>query len=151
MLKASTGCFMSLRSMRGFLIDLRIYLHRTTRCARCCASRSLFWAIAVPGDQEVITRYTAAIEEFLGGKVQVIGKVIADVPGSAGDRVSRPPGARLNIAEVHFIGNDVLPTATLVSALSQVAVGVPYSDATMHQLLDGCARARNTKNAGASA
>jgi len=42
---------------------------------------------------------------------------------------------------VHFVGNEVLPTTTLVSSLSQVAVGVPYSDATMHQLLDASTRA----------
>jgi outer membrane protein assembly factor BamA len=94
----------------------------------------------IPATKEVIARYTSAIEEFLGGKVQVTGKVIADIPDQPAI-VFRPPGARANIAEVHFLGNDVLPTATLVSSLSQVAVGVPYSDATMHQLLDGSTRA----------
>lgn len=95
----------------------------------------------IPATKEVITRYTSEIEEFLGGKVEVSGKVIADVPDHPAI-VFRPPGARFNIAEVHFIGNDVLPTATLVSTLSQVAVGVPYSDATMHQLLDASTRAQ---------
>jgi outer membrane protein assembly factor BamA len=95
----------------------------------------------IPATKEVIARYTSAIEEFLGGKVQVTGKVIADVPDQPAV-VFRPPGARLNIAEVHFIGNEVLPTTTLVSTLAQVAVGVPYSDATMHQLLDASTRAQ---------
>jgi len=95
----------------------------------------------IPATKEVIARYTSAIEEFLGGKVQVTGKVIADVPDQPAI-VFRPPGARLNIAEVHFIGNEVLPTTTLVSTLAQVAVGVPYSDATMHQLLDASTRAQ---------
>lgn len=95
----------------------------------------------IPATKEVITRYTAAIEEFLGGKVQVTGKVIADVADQPAI-VFRPPGARLNIAEVHFTGNDVLPTSALVSTLSQVAVGVPYSDATMRQLLDASTRAQ---------
>jgi len=95
----------------------------------------------IPATKEVITRYTSEIEEFLGGKVEVTGKVIADVPDHPAI-VFRPPGARFNIAEVHFIGNDVLPTATLVSSLSQVAVGVPYSDATMHQLLAASTRAQ---------
>jgi len=95
----------------------------------------------IPATKEVITRYTAEIEEFLGGKVEVTGKVIADVPDNPAI-VFRPPGARFNIAEVHFIGNDVLPTSTLVSSLSQVAVGVPYSDETMHQLLDASTRAQ---------
>jgi outer membrane protein insertion porin family len=95
----------------------------------------------IPATKEVITRYTSEIEEFLGGKVEVIGKVIADVADHPAI-VFRPPGARFNIAEVHFIGNDVLPTATLVSSLSQVAVGVPYSDETMHQLLDASTRAQ---------
>lgn len=94
----------------------------------------------IPATREVIARYTAAIEAFLDGKVQVTGKVIADVADQPAI-VFRPPGARANIAEVHFLGNDVLPTATLVNSLSQVAVGVPYSEPTMHQLLDASTRA----------
>jgi outer membrane protein assembly factor BamA len=95
----------------------------------------------IPATKEVIARYTAAIEEFLGGKVQVTGKVIADVADQPAI-VFRPPGARFNIAEVHFLGNDVLPASALVSTLSQVAVGVPYSDASMRQLLDASTRAQ---------
>src|SRR5580692_1036596 len=94
----------------------------------------------IPATREVIARYTSAIEEFLGGKVQVTGKVIADIPDQPAI-VFRPPGPRANIAEVHFTGNSLLTTAVLVDSLSQVAVGVPYSDATMHQLLDGSTRA----------
>src|SRR5580704_16338802 len=75
----------------------------------------------IPATKEVIARYTAAIETFLDGKVQVTGKVIADVADQPAI-VFRPPGARANIAEVHFLGNEVLPTATLVNSLSQVAV-----------------------------
>jgi outer membrane protein insertion porin family len=94
----------------------------------------------IPATKEVIARYTSAIEEFLDGKVQVTGKVIADVPDQPAI-VFRPPGARLNIAEVHFLGNEVLPASTLVNSLSQVAVGVPYSDATMHELLEASTKA----------
>lgn len=93
----------------------------------------------IPATKEVITRYTAAIEEFLGGKVDVTGKVISDVPDHPAI-VFRPPAPRPNIAEVHFTGNDVLPTASLVNSLSPVAVGVPYSDATMQELLDAGVR-----------
>ena len=93
----------------------------------------------IPATKEVIMRYTAAIEEFLGGKVEVTGKVISDIPGQP-DIVFRPPAPRPNIAEVHFFGNDVLPTSALVNGLAPVAVGVPYSDATMHELLDASTR-----------
>ena len=93
----------------------------------------------IPATKEVITRYTAAIEEFLGGKVEVTGKVISDVPNHPAI-VFRPPSPRPNIAEVHFTGNDVLPTASLVNALAPVAVGVPYNDATMQELLDASVR-----------
>ena len=82
-------------------------------------------------------RYTAAIEEFLGGKVEITGKVIADVPDQPAIRF-RPPGRRPNIAEVHFPGNDCAAGLGADQCWSQVAVGVPYSDATMRQLLDGC-------------
>jgi outer membrane protein assembly factor BamA len=93
----------------------------------------------IPATKEVITRYTAAIEEFLGGKVEVTGKVMSDVPDQP-TIVFRPPGARPNIAEVHFEGNEVLPTAALVNSLAPVAIGVPYSEATMQQLLDASTR-----------
>ena len=93
----------------------------------------------IPATKEVITRYTAAIEEFLGGKVEVTGKVMSDVPDQPAI-VFRPPGARPNIAEVHFLGNDVLPASTLVNSLSPVAVGVPYSEATLKELLDASIR-----------
>src|SRR5487761_1901015 len=93
----------------------------------------------IPATKEVITRYTAAIQEFLGGKAEVTGKLISDVPNQP-EIVFRPPGARANIAEVHFLGNDVLPTAALVNAFAPVAVGVPYSDATIHELLDASIR-----------
>jgi len=93
----------------------------------------------IPATKEVITRYTAAIEEFLGGKVKVTGKVMSDVPDQPAI-VFRPPGARPNIAEVHFEGNEVLPAATLTSSLAGVAVGVPYSEETMKELLDASTR-----------
>jgi outer membrane protein insertion porin family len=93
----------------------------------------------IPATKEVITRYTAAIEEFLGGKVEVTGRVISDVPDHPAI-VFRPPAPRPNIAEVHFTGNDVLPTASLINALSPVAVGVPYSDAAIAELLDASVR-----------
>jgi outer membrane protein assembly factor BamA len=95
----------------------------------------------IPATKEVIARYTSAIEEFIGGDVRVTGKVIADVADQPAI-VFRPPGARANIAEVHFIGNEVLPSSALISTLAQVAVGVPYSDETMRQLLDASTRAQ---------
>jgi outer membrane protein assembly factor BamA len=75
----------------------------------------------------------------LGGKVEVTGKVISDVPDHPAI-VFRPPFPRPNIAEVHFTGNEVLPAASLVNALAPVAVGVPYSDARMQELLDASVR-----------
>ena len=93
----------------------------------------------IPATKEVVDRYTAAIEEFLGGKVKVTGKVISDVPDHP-TIVFRPPTPRPNIAEVHFTGNEILPTSALINSLAPVAVGVPYSDATMQELLDASVR-----------
>lgn len=50
----------------------------------------------IPATKEVITRYTAAIEEFLGGKVEVTGKVISDVPGHPTIVFRPPPRARIS-------------------------------------------------------
>ena len=95
----------------------------------------------IPATKEVIARRQRRHPEgFLGGKVDMSRcKLMSDVPDHR-EVVFRPPGARPNIAEVHFLGNDVLPSSALVNAFAPVAVGVPYSDLTIHELLDGAVR-----------
>jgi outer membrane protein assembly factor BamA len=97
----------------------------------------------IPGSREMIARYVADLEnalELLGkGSVKVTGRVISDdVKRPA--IVFRPPGSRPNIARVQFVGNEVLPSTLLVNTLSGVAVGVPFSDTVVKQLLETSVR-----------
>jgi outer membrane protein insertion porin family len=89
----------------------------------------------IPATREVLDRYEKATEQFLKGEVKVVGKLSADVPGQL-MIVFRSASARPNIAEVHFTGNDVLPSTLLMNTISGVAIGVPYSEAGLRVLLD---------------
>jgi outer membrane protein insertion porin family len=97
----------------------------------------------IPGTKDVMDRYAKeleqAIEKLGGGHVQVTGKLLQDVVGKP-TVIFRPPGSRPNIARVLVEGNDALPNAMLVNALSNVAVGAPYSDTIMRQFLDAAIR-----------
>ena len=93
----------------------------------------------IPATPAVLDRYARAIESFVGRGTKVVGKLNSDVPGHLAI-VFRPPTPRAAVADVRFKGNDVLPAALLVSTLSQVAIGVPYSEATMRLLLDSSIR-----------
>jgi len=64
---------------------------------------------------------------------------MTEMPGHAAI-VFRPPGPRPVIAEVHFTGNDVLPATLLINELAAVAVGAPYSETGLRQMLDGSVR-----------
>ena len=45
-----------------------------------------------------------------------------------------------SVAEVRFTGNDVLPTAALLRPISDVAVGIPYTEPALRERLDTAIR-----------
>lgn len=94
---------------------------------------------AIPPTPQVMNRYSSALARFLGNGAQVIGEVNSDVPGEL-MIVFRPMGTRLNISEVNFKGNTVLPTADLWRIVNPVAVGSPYSEPLFRQMLDNSIR-----------
>ncbi|MGH9559293.1 MAG: POTRA domain-containing protein [Bryobacteraceae bacterium] len=93
----------------------------------------------IPATDEVLKRYASVIQQIVDGKEKVTGKLNSDVPGKLtivfGTNQPRP-----NIAEVHFIGNQVLPEAVLMKTLSGVAIGTPYTDTRVRLLLDSSIR-----------
>ena len=93
----------------------------------------------IPATRQVLDRYEKAIDEFLANKVMVTGKLEIDAPGQMAI-VFRPPNARPNVAEVHFMGNEVIDTTLLANTLAGVAVGVPYSETAIRTLLDSSIR-----------
>lgn len=93
------------------------------------------WSDRVP--ISVLTRYVDAIIQA-GVKVAVTWKM-EDAPG--GQTIVFQPSARPSmIAEVRFTGNDALPTSALLRPISDVAVGTPYSEASLRQQLDTAIR-----------
>jgi len=48
----------------------------------------------------------------------------------------RPPGEPARVAEVHFTGNQVIPTSQLANRLADVAIGTAYTEALLRLLLD---------------
>ena len=93
----------------------------------------------IPATKDVIDRYVKAIQQVIGDKVTVTGKLSSDLPGPL-MLLFRPNTPRAQIAEVHFTGNKVLPAAMLMKALGEVAIGTAYSEAAVRVLLDSSIR-----------
>jgi outer membrane protein assembly factor BamA len=92
----------------------------------------------IPGTEQVLARVASDLQEYLaprGLKDKVIGKIGADKPGAL-TIVFRPATPAPAVAEVRFTGNEVLPNAVLHNALTEVAVGVAYSETIIRELLD---------------
>jgi outer membrane protein insertion porin family len=94
---------------------------------------------AIPPTPQVMNRYSSALARFLNNGTQVIGEVNSDTPGEL-MIVFRPMGTRLNISEVNFKGNVVLPETELWRIVNPVAVGAPYSEPLFRQMLDNSVR-----------
>ncbi|HML18512.1 MAG TPA: POTRA domain-containing protein [Bryobacteraceae bacterium] len=93
----------------------------------------------IPATKEVIDRYVAALQNVVGDKITVVGKLNSDIPGRL-MIVFRPNIPRPAVAEVRFTGNQVLPTALLTRTLGEAAIGTAFSDVTMRALLDSSIR-----------
>lgn len=89
---------------------------------------------AIPPTPQVMNRYSMALAKAIGNGVQVIGEVNSDEPGEP-QIVFRPMGGRMNISEVNFKGNTVLPNTELWRIINPVAVGSPYSEPLFRTML----------------
>lgn len=104
--------------------------------------REPLFGTQIPGTEPVLARFASELQDYLaprGFKDKVIGKIVADKPGEL-NIVFRPATPAPAVAEVRFTGNQVLPAAILNNALGEVAVGVPYSETTIRELLDTSVR-----------
>lgn len=88
----------------------------------------------IPATPQVMNRYAVALAKYLN-QPEVLAEVNNDVPGEP-MIVFRPPGARANVAAVHFQGNQALPGPELAAAMSRVAVGAVYSEPLFRQMLE---------------
>ncbi len=87
----------------------------------------------IPGTNEVIDRYRAAVEKETGQKVQA--KVSSD-DGNDLFIQFYPAGVPPTIAEVHFTGADVIPLYQLQQKIAGVAVGQEYTEKRFRELLE---------------
>ncbi|HXG32201.1 MAG TPA: POTRA domain-containing protein [Bryobacteraceae bacterium] len=96
----------------------------------------------VPATDRALRRCAEALEKALadrGTPQAVVARLTADTP----DRlviVFQPAAPPPVIAEVRFRGNQILPELVLRNAISGVAVGLPYSETRMRQLLENSIR-----------
>jgi len=96
----------------------------------------------VAATKQALDRYTKWVQDYVtahGGKDKIIAKMVPSGPGQM-TIVFRPERADPPVAEVHFEGNQVIPTAALQKAISEVAIGVPYQEDRFRQFLDAAVR-----------
>jgi outer membrane protein insertion porin family len=91
----------------------------------------------IPPVAAVIDRYAKAIQQIIG--IPVTGKFNSDEPEDIAI-IFRPLAPRARIAEVRFEGNDALPTAMLLRALSEAAIGIAYTEPAVRLVLDASIR-----------
>lgn len=89
------------------------------------------WGDEVP--IAVLSRYLDTIIQA-GVKVAVTWK--ADESTGRETIVFQPAAVLPNLADIRFTGNQVLPTSTLLRPISDVAVGIPYTEKALRERLD---------------
>jgi outer membrane protein insertion porin family len=95
------------------------------------------FAKTIPGTKEVLARVARETEEFLakaGHPEPIAGKLIGE--GTKELTVVFGPTTLPSVAEVKFIGNEVIPAQTLQQTIAGVAVGAVYSAPRFQQILD---------------
>jgi outer membrane protein assembly factor BamA len=91
----------------------------------------------IPGTRELLARFTKDLNDFAESKNfkdKVVGKLVADKPGEL-VVVFRPSTPSPSIADVRFTGNQVIKNVVLHNSFGEVAVGVPYSEVRVRELL----------------
>lgn len=89
------------------------------------------WGDEVPIN--VLTRYVDAIVQA-GVKAAVTWK--ADSSSGRETIVFKPAAVLPNLADIRFTGNQVLPASALLRPISDVAVGIPYTEQALRERLD---------------
>jgi outer membrane protein insertion porin family len=96
----------------------------------------------IPATKEVVDRYVGWISEFLAAKnyhQPLAGKLSSD-GGEDLAVLFRPAKGYPAIAHVVFTGTGDIPAGLLQTAMYEVAIGVPYTEPRVRQLLDNTIR-----------
>jgi len=105
-------------------------------------SRDPMFGDRIPATTVVLDRYAGWIQDYLAAH-QHPEKVVARVQPIKGDELGiifRPDKPIPKVAQVTFEGNQVIPSTILANAISDVAVGAPYSQEHFRELLDNSIR-----------
>jgi len=106
------------------------------------AKDPLFSTANLPATKNVLDRYTAWIQEYLGTK-GITEKMAGRVTALTTDKfaiVFRPARGLPAVAQVTFTGNQVVPQSALREAVHGVAMGAPFTDAGFREILDNAVR-----------
>jgi outer membrane protein assembly factor BamA len=96
----------------------------------------------IPATKEVVARYVAWISEFLAKqnyREPVAGKLSSDGTEEL-SVLFRPAKGYPAIAHIVFTGTGDIPAGQLQTAMYPVAIGVPYTEPRLRQLLDNTIR-----------
>lgn len=102
----------------------------------------LFGGNRAPGNQAVLQRFARELTDYLTPKgltTPVAAQVVADNPGELAV-LFRPNTQRPRVAQINFVGNQLLDTPTLANAFAIVSIGVEYKEQTVRTLLDTAIR-----------
>jgi outer membrane protein insertion porin family len=108
-------------------------------------SKDPMYAPKIPATTEVLARYTKLIEEFLATRNQqekVVGKLTPTAATNEFAIVFRSTAPLATVAEVKFTGNRLFPATLLQNKISEVAIGLPYTESGFRALLDTAIRPR---------
>jgi outer membrane protein insertion porin family len=96
----------------------------------------------IPATKAVVDRYVAWIAEFLAGKNyrQALAGALTTDGGEDLVLLFRPAKGYPAIAHVVFTGTGDIPAGMLQTAMYGVAIGVPYTEPRVRQLLDNTTR-----------
>ncbi len=97
------------------------------------------YADRIPGTDQVIHRYAAAVQDFVAqtdAGVKVKARVSNDDPKQL-TVLFTPNTPAPTISQVEVSGNQAVDTGTILRAVNSVAIGAPLSDARLKMILDG--------------
>jgi outer membrane protein insertion porin family len=105
-------------------------------------ARNPLYGGKLPATRAVLDRFAKSLQEMAAAH-NVQEKVVAKLEPVGGDRfliVFRPNRPEAAVAEVSFEGNQVVPSNVLMEAISGVAIGAAYSEATFRELLNNAVK-----------
>ncbi len=96
----------------------------------------------IPGTEAVLNRYREAVQTFVSHADPAV-KVRVSVSNEDPQKLAvvfAPDAPVPTISRVIITGNDAVDTGTLLRSINLVAIGAPYTDIRMKQILDGAVR-----------